>query len=160
MLLARWRHLRSPATDRRSDMTRLAFGLPLMMAFAAASATVVAQQKDQAPEIKIHTGMVRVTTLDSDDGIPTEQFKIQRVVSYANIDLSKAAGAAELKKRVSEAAKQACKELVNADPIDLADDDGNLTCVRETTDGAMAQVNAAIATARIDSVRPTKVSFK
>jgi UrcA family protein len=141
-------------------MTRLILGLPLMIAFAAASATALAQQTHQAPEIKIQTGRVQVTTLDSDDGIPTEQFKIQRVVSYANLDLSSAAGAAELKNRVSEAAKQACKELVDADPIDLADDDGNLTCVRETTDGAMEQVNAAIATARIDSVRPTKVSLK
>jgi UrcA family protein len=138
-------------------MTRLAFGLPLMIAFAAA--TAVAQQNAQPPEIKIQTGKVQVTTLDSDDGIPTEQFRVQRVVSYANLDLSTVAGAAELKKRVSEAAKQACKELVDADPIDLADDDGNLTCVRETTAGAMEQVNAAITTARIDSVRPTTVSL-
>jgi UrcA family protein len=157
MLLANWRHFRSPDIDRRSDMTRLAFGLPLMIAFAAA--TAVAQQKDQAPEIKIQTGKVQVTTLDSDDGIPTEQFGVQRVVSYANLDLSTVAGATELKKRVGEAAKQACKELIDADPIDLADDDGNLTCVRETTAGAMEQVNAAITTARIDSVRPTTVSL-
>ena len=140
-------------------MTRLIFGLPLMIAFAVASAMGVAQQKDPAPEIKIHTGKVQVTTLDSDDGIPTEQFGVQRVVSYANLDLSTAAGAAELRKRVSEAAKQACRELVAADPIDLADDDGSLTCVRQTTDGAMEQVNAAIATARIDTVRPTKLSL-
>jgi UrcA family protein len=139
-------------------MTRLIFGLPLMIAFAAASATAAAQQTGQAPEIKVHTGKVQVTTLDSDDGIPTEQFEIQRVVSYANLDLSTAADAAELKKRVSEAAKQACKELVDADPIDLADDDGNLTCVTETTDRAMQQVNAAVAAARIDSARPARVS--
>jgi UrcA family protein len=158
MLPAYWRQFRSPDIDRRSDMTRSIFGLPLMIAFAAASAMAAAQQKDEAPEIRLHTGKVQVTTLDSDDGIPTEQFGVQRVVSYANLDLSTAAGAAELKRRVSEAAKQACRELVDADPIDLADDDGNLTCVRQTTDGAMQQMNAAIATARIDTVRPTKVS--
>jgi UrcA family protein len=141
-------------------MTRLTlkFGFPLMIAFAAASAAAVAQQKDSASEINVHTGKVQVTPLDSDDGIPTEQFKIQRVVSYANLDLSTATGAAELKQRVSEAARQACKDLVAADPIDLADGNGNPTCVKETTDGAMAQVNAAIATARIDGVRPTRGS--
>ncbi|MDB6102656.1 MAG: hypothetical protein JWO52_2655 [Gammaproteobacteria bacterium] len=141
-------------------MTRLTlkFGFPLMIAFAAASAAAVAQQKDSASEINVHTGKVQVTPLDSDDGIPTEQFKVQRVVSYANLDLSTATGAAELKKRVSEAAREACKELVAADPIDLADGNGNPTCVSETTDGAMEQVNAAIATAMTDSVRPTRVS--
>jgi UrcA family protein len=129
-----------------------------MIACAAASAGAVAQQKDSASEIKVHTGKVQVTTLDSDDGIPTEQFKIGRVVSYANLDLSTASGAAELKKRVSRAAQEACNELVAADPIDLADGNGNPTCVKETTDGAMDQVNAAIATAKIDSVRATRVA--
>jgi UrcA family protein len=81
------------------------------------------------------------------------------VVSYANLDLSTTSGAAELKKRVTEAAQEACKELVDADPIDLADGQGNVSCVRETTDAAMNQVNAAIATARIDTVRPTTVSL-
>lgn len=135
------------------------FGLPLAIAFAAASAAAVAQQKDHALEIKVDTAKAQVTTLDSDDGIPTEQFKVERVVSYANLDLSTAAGAAELKKRVSEAAHEACKELVDADPIDLADGNGNLTCIKETTDAAMEQVNAAIATARIDTVRPTRLSL-
>ena len=130
-----------------------------MIAFAAASAAVAAQRNDPAPEIKVDTAKVQVTTLDSDDGIPTEQFKVERVVSYANLDLSTDSGAAELKKRVSEAARQACKALVDADPIDLADGDGNLTCIKETTDAAMEQVNAAIATARIDTVRPTTVSL-
>ena len=85
-------------------MTRLTFkfGLPLMIACAAASAGAVAQQKDSASEIKVHTGKVQVTTLDSVDGIPTEQFKVQRVVSYANLDLSTASGAAELKKRKTQ----------------------------------------------------------
>jgi UrcA family protein len=125
-----------------------------MIAFAAASAAAVAQQKDPAPEIKVHTGKVQVTTLDSEDGIPTEQFSVQRLVNYANLDLSTASGAAELKNRVTEAAKEVCTQLVNADPIDLADDDGNTTCVKQATDGAMEQVNAAITAAKIDTNRP------
>jgi UrcA family protein len=161
MLLTIWRHSRSPDTDRRRDMTptTFKFGLPLMLVFAAASAAAVAQQKDQAPEIKVHTGKVQVTTVDSDDGIPTEQFQLERVASYADLDLSTTSGAAELKKRVSEAAQAACKALVDTDPIDLADNDGNITCVTEATGGAMQQVNAAIATAKIDSNRTTKVGL-
>jgi UrcA family protein len=135
------------------------FGLPLMIAFAAFSAAAVAQQKDRTSDIKVDTGKVQVTTLDSDDGIPTEQFKVERVASYADLDLSTPSGAAELKERVSEAAKAACTAMVNADPIDLADGEGNISCVTEATHGAMAQVNAAIATAKTDSPRPAKVSL-
>jgi UrcA family protein len=135
------------------------FRLPLMVAFAAASATAVAQN-DRVQEIRIHTGRVQVTGLDSDDGIPTEQFEIQRVVGYADLDLSSASGVAELERRVNEAARQVCRELVSADPIDLADGDGNLGCVRDATDGAMEQVNAAITTAKIDGRRPTRVSLE
>jgi UrcA family protein len=131
-------------------MTRLAFkiGLPLMMVVAAASAMAVAQQADTTHEITVRTGRVDVTPLASDDGIPTERFRIERVVSYANLDLSTSSGAAELNKRVRQAALDACKELVNADPIDLSDEDGRTTCVKQATEGAMTQVNAAITTAR------------
>ena len=128
-------------------------GLSLLIAFVLASAAAAAQQKEPVPEITIHTGKVQVTTLNSDDGIPTEKFSIQRVVSYANLDLSTLSGAAELKKRVNEAARQACKELVEADPIDLADDDGNIRCVKQATDAAMEQVNAAITAAEIEGKR-------
>jgi UrcA family protein len=134
-------------------------GLPLMIAFAVVSAAAVAQQKDPAHEIKVGTGKVQVTTIDSDDGIPTEQFKVERVASYADLDLSTPSGAAELKRRVTETAKTACKDMVNADPIDLADGEGNVSCVTSAADGAMAQVNAAIATAKSDSPRPTKASL-
>jgi UrcA family protein len=124
------------------------FGLPLMLAVAVASASAVAQQENQAPEVKVHTGKVQVTELASDDGIPTERFQVERVVRYADLDLSTASGAVELRKRVGQAAVDVCKELVDADPIDLADEDGNVTCVKQATDGAMEQVNAAVATAR------------
>jgi UrcA family protein len=136
------------------------FSLPLMIAFAAVSAGAIAQQKDPAHQIKVDTGKVQVTPIDSDDGIPTEQFKVERVASYADLDLSTPSGAAELKRRVAEAAKTACKDMVDADPIDLADGEGNITCVTGATDRAMAQVSAAIATARSDSPRSTRVSLK
>jgi len=42
----------------------------------------------------------------------------------------------------------------------VADVDGNLSCVRDATDGAMEQVNTAITTAKIYGRRPTRVSLK
>ncbi len=138
--------------------SRFKFRVPLMIALAAAGAAAVAQETDPASEIKIQTGMVQVTTLDSADGIPTEQFKIQRVVSYATLDLATAAGAAELKKRVTEAAKQACRELIAADPIDLSDEDSNIACVKQTTDRAMDEVSAAIGAAMTGLPRQVSIS--
>ena len=62
-------------------------------------------------------------------------------MSYANLNLSTSSDATELKKRVSETAREACEELQAADPLDASDDDG--TCVRDATAGAMKQVTAA-----------------
>jgi UrcA family protein len=160
-MLTHPQHPRSPDMQRSSDMTpwTVRFGLSLTVAFAATGATAVAQN-DHGQEIRIQTGLVQVTRPDSDDGIPTEQFKVQRVVSYADLDLSSASGVANLNRRVSEAANQACRELISADPIDLADVDGNLSCVKDAIDGAMEQVHTAITTAKIDGRRPTRVSLK
>ena len=124
------------------------FGFPLAIALAAASAAAVAQQKDETSYIKVDGGEVRVTTVGrSEAGIPIERFQLDRPVSFANLDLSTDAGAKELKKRVSDTARQVCEDLETADLPDLLD--SNISaCVRRATASAMAQVNAAIATAR------------
>jgi|SRR5258708_8369809 UrcA family protein len=125
----------------------LKFCFPLALALAAVSAAAVAQQKDQPPEVKIQAGQVQKTTVGSSyTGIPIERLQVELPVSYANLDLSTVAGAAQLEKRVSETAKEACAQLDAADPIDMSDSD-NLSCVREATAGAMKQARAAIAAA-------------
>jgi UrcA family protein len=134
------------------------FALPLTLALAAVSSgAVIAQEKTQSSEIIIQGRpvQVQVTTVGrSDTGIPIVQYSFERAVSYANLNLSTSSGATELKKRVSETAREACEELQAADPLDASDDDG--TCVRDATAGAMKQVTAAIAAANSGSA--TKVS--
>ena len=128
-------------------MTRSMFklGLPLTIALAAVSGAAVAQ--DKTSQIMIQGTPVLVTTEGlSYTGEPIERYTIKTAVSYANLDLSTSAGAAELKKRVRETAKKDCQALqLAADPISLLDDDS--TCVRDATAGAMVQANAAIAAA-------------
>ena len=131
--------------------------LPLTLAFAAVSGTALAQEQAQSSQITIQGQPVQVTTVGrSYTGIPIVDYSFQRAVSYANLDLSTSAGAAELKKRVRETAREACETLSAADPLDAPDDDG--TCVRDATAGAMKQVTAAIAAANTSGNRATTVS--
>jgi UrcA family protein len=134
------------------------FALPLTLALAAVSSgAVIAQEKTQSSQIIIQGRPVQVTTVGrSDTGIPIVQYSFERAVSYATLNLSTSSGATELKKRVSETAREACEELQAADPLDASDDDG--TCVREATAGAMKQVTAAIAAANSGSTSTTKLN--
>jgi UrcA family protein len=151
-LFLTWRHSRSP-DYRRSDMTisTLRFGFPLAIALATVSAAAFAEQADQTPNVKIEAGKVRQTEVRVDyTGIPVEQLQVDRTVSYGDLDLTTPSGAAELNRRITEAAKEDCEQLDTADPLDLSDTDDN-SCVRAATDGALKQAKAAIVAARTNS---------
>jgi UrcA family protein len=150
-MILTWRHSRSP-DDRRSDMTssQLRFGFPLAIVLATASAAAVAQQTNQTPDFKIEAGKVQETVKLSYDGVPMERLQVDVPVSYANLDLTTTSGAAELEKRVAEAAKAACEKVDGADPFNLSDTD-DTDCVRTATNGAMKRVKAVITAARTNS---------
>lgn len=137
------------------------FGFPLTIALAVTGAAAFAQDKNPASDIKVRAGQVQETTEYSDDGLPVERYQAEQAVSYANLDLSKTSDVAKLKERVKAAAKDVCKELDTAAPLDVSDDDeGNTTCVRDATAGAMGQVKAAIAAATSGSAHATQANLK
>jgi UrcA family protein len=161
MLLVNWRHSCAPETDRRPDMTRSMFklGIPLALALAAASGAAVAQEKDQTSEITIQGNPVVVTKTVGRpySGEPIERYTFKTAVSYANLDLSTAAGANELKKRVRETAKMDCEALQQAaGPVLLLDDDRD--CAQAATAEAMIKVKAAISAANSGSAGSKQVS--
>ena len=120
------------------------FGIPLAIAFAAASTAAVAQQSNQAPDVKIEAGKVRQTEVQLSSGLtPIERVQVDRTVSYADLDLATTSGETELVRRVTEAAKEACEQVHSADPVDLSDMD-DASCVRAAADGALKQAKAAI----------------
>ena len=132
-------------------MTRSMFkvGLPLTLALAIVSGTVFAQEKDQTSEITIQGKQMQVTKTvgRAYSAEPIDHYTFTSSVSYANLDLSTPAGVAELKKRVTETAKQGCGELQQAAaPMDLLADDR--TCVQESTAEGMVKARAAIAAAK------------
>jgi UrcA family protein len=120
------------------------FGFPLAIALAMSGTAAVAQESNQAPDVRIEAGNVQQTMIQlSDYGTPMERFWVDRKVSYADLDLTTTAGSTELMRRVTEAAKEACAQVRAADPVDLSDMD-DASCLRKATDGALKQVNAAI----------------
>jgi UrcA family protein len=136
-------------------ISMLRFGFPLAIALATASAAAVAQQTDQTPNAKIEAGKVQETMVRvSYTGIPIDRVQVDLPVSYANLDLTTPSGAAELKRRVTEAANEVCKQVDEADPLDLSDID-DFSCVRAATDGALKQVKAVIVAARTNSANRT-----
>jgi UrcA family protein len=124
--------------------SKLKFGFALAIALATASGAAVAQQTQ--------IGL-------SETGIPIDQFQVQRPVSYSDLDLTTASGAAELVKRVTVAAKAACQQVDAADPLDFWNTD-DTSCTKTAADGGLKQANAAITAARTNSaVRATQVSL-
>ena len=84
-------------------------------------------------------------------GVPIELVTLTRRVSYADLDLSTHTGATELEKRVSDTAKDACKQLDTLYPLTASA--GGPSCVKKATDDAMVQAHAAIAAAEKGAVK-------
>ena len=77
-------------------------------------------------------------------GTPLEIISIARRVSYADLDLRSASGAAELQKRVNDTAQAACKELDKLYPLTEKD---SPACTKKATDAGLSEARAAIAAA-------------
>lgn len=119
--------------------------------------TVSALAADELPPITIGAGVVTKTHIGySSSGIPTEQVTITHRVSYTDLDLTKQVGAAELKRRVKETARAACKQLDELYPLEAKNVQ---ECTRITLAKASPQVESAIAVANREAkAEPNKDS--
>jgi len=82
----------------------------------------------------------------SASGVPFVDMSISYGVSYAGLDLASAAGAAEIEKRVNDAAKEACKEIAAQHPLEhFTTTDAE--CAKAAADKAMVKARALIAEA-------------
>jgi UrcA family protein len=116
------------------------------IALAAGLCLTIPALADELPTITIGAGTITKTEVGrSSSGIPTEEVTITHHVSYADLDLTTQAGAAELDRRVRETARAACKQLDELYPLEAKN-------VRECTQTSIAQastqVDNAIAGAR------------
>ena len=77
-------------------------------------------------------------------GVPIVDISLSYGVSAKGLDLASNAGATELRRRVADAAKAACKELGRQYPDSLPND---ADCAKAATDKAMVKVNEMLAAA-------------
>jgi len=99
----------------------------------------------QAMEVVTVEAVREIVIGKSPIGAPIKELTIRARVSYADLDLTTAAGAATLEKRVRDSATSSCKEIKVDVPVEGWTID---RCIREATEGAMVQVNKAVADAK------------
>lgn len=112
---------------------------------AAVSVTGIVVAQDTGEVTVQASRVVKKTIGTTASGIPIQDISLSYGVSTAGIDLASGAGAAELQKRVADAAKAACKELARQYPDSSTTD---ADCVKTATDKAMVKANALIAAAK------------
>ena len=105
---------------------------------------------DNLPTITIGAGVMTKTAVGhSSLGAPLEQVSITHRVSYSDLDLTTVVGATELKQRVKEAAKMACKQLDDLYPLQAKN-------VNECTRAAVAQASSQVDSAIAGAIREAK----
>ena len=78
-------------------------------------------------------------------GAPIKELSIRSRVSYADLDLTTAAGVEALQKRVKDTATSTCKEI----KVDVPAEGSTVEkCIKEAIDGAAPQINAAVEAAK------------
>jgi len=108
------------------------------MAAAVASVLVgsIAVAQD-APEVTVQATRAPTTEFHISGGIPLVTMSLSYTVSARDLDLTSRAGAAELEKRVHDAALAACKEIAKQ----LADATPSVAdCARDAAGKAMVRV--------------------
>ena len=114
-----------------------------LLAGVSVNAVVIAQEMG---EVTVQASRVVKKVIGrTSSGVPIEDISLSYGVSTTGLDLSSSAGAAELKKRVTEAANAACKELGRQYPEATTTD---AECVKNATDKAMVKVNDLVAAAK------------
>jgi UrcA family protein len=79
-------------------------------------------------------------------GVPIVNMSVSYGVSYAGLDLASAAGAAEIEKRVNDAAKEACKTIAAQHPLTYFTTN-DAECTKAAAGKAMVKAHALIAEA-------------
>lgn len=121
---------------RRSSRATLLFGLCLA---TSAFAT------NKLPSITVQAVASKAVVGRSTIGAPIEQATLTRRVSYADLDLTTYTGVMTLKRRVREAAREACRKLDDLYPFEERQ---AATCVINAVADASQQVEGAIAGAQ------------
>ena len=126
----------------KAVLTRLAAGAvaAVFMVSGIAAAQNAREVKIQAQRVINEKVVARIT-----GGGKIIELTLSYPVSFADLDITSVTGAAELKKRVEDAAREACEEIgskyPNATPSDTV-------CAQRATAKALEEVRKLVAAAR------------
>ena len=114
--------------------------------FVAAAVTVAgASAYGQAMEVVTVEAVREIIVGKTAIGAPIKEMSIRSRVSYADLDLTTAAGVEALQKRVKDTATSTCKEI----KIDVPAEGSTVEkCIKDAIDGAAPQITAAIEAAK------------
>lgn len=120
--------------------------LKLAPLFVAAAVTVAgASAYGQAMEVVTVEAVREIIVGKSPIGAPIKEMSIRSRVSYADLDLTTAAGVEALQKRVRDTATSTCKEI----KIDVPAEGSTVDkCIKDAIDGAAPQITAAVEAAK------------
>jgi UrcA family protein len=77
----------------------------------------------------------------STHGVPIEEITIRSRVSYADLDLTTAAGATKLDQRIRDTATSACREMDVKFPAERS---SVASCIKDAVDSAMTEAHKII----------------
>jgi UrcA family protein len=118
---------------------------PLSLIAAAACTLAGGAAYGQAMEVVTVEAVREIVVGKSAIGAPIKELSIRSRVSYADLDLTTAAGLEALEKRVKETAVSTCKEMKVQIPAEGSTEE---KCVKEAIDGATPQITAAVEAAK------------
>ena len=124
--------------------TILVRGVVGAVASLSLSSVAVAQDVERIT-VQATRVMSTKTVGRTSSGVPIVDVSVSYGVSTGGLDLSSGAGAAELEKRVSDAARTACKEIDRQYPDATP---SNAECAKAATDKAMVKVHELVAAAQ------------
>ena len=135
----------------KNSVFRVAQATLAAIVFAAAVGVATAQEDNELSEVKVVAQKPVVKAGKTASGREVETVQLTRRVSYADLDLSTRVGSDELRKRIEEASKAVCKDLLDMYPGSTADGVGELgregSCVKKAMDGGMKEAKAHMAAA-------------
>jgi len=126
-------------------MRKIAFGTAVgLFSAVLVSSIAVAQPIEEVIVEASHIVQTSEAGRNPATGAAIVNMTVSYGVSYAGLDLASKPGAAELEKRVKDAALAACKDISREYPLVPPSD---ATCAKETADKAMVKVHELVAAA-------------
>jgi UrcA family protein len=121
-------------------MNKILLGVGIGMIVSISAGSIAVAQDVQEIVVTARGDVAVKPAGNSATGVPIVTMSISYGVSYAGLDLASAVGAAELERRVNEAAKQGCKDISAKRPLQQFTP-SEADCVKSAADKAMVKVH-------------------